>query len=250
MKTPKKIYTTILIILLASSSSLFSFGYNVNFELDAGLSNCLLGKQIQENKFVWDDFGNIPDYITAGGAITADLVLTQEFSVVGGIRFKNVQLNYLTSDGVEFGNGVIHLQYPVLQIPLMAKYSFAIHKTTEVIDSLDISAGVNISCILGDQTYKDSLTTDNRKFISPFVNVGVIARAAFAHRIGPGKAFAGLQADFDCIPQGYAIDGRAVNFGNVLSVSPFIGYTFILKEDKGLAKITEKNKRIKDIDVN
>lgn len=250
MKTPKKIYTTILIILLASCSSLFSFGYNVNFELDAGLSNCLLGKQIQENKFVWDDFGNIPDYITAGGAITADLVLTQEFSVVGGIRFKNVQLNYLTSDGVEFGNGVIHLQYPVLQIPLMAKYSFAIHKTTEVIDSLDISAGVNISCILGDQTYKDSLTTDNRKFISPFVNVGVIARAAFAHRIGPGKAFAGLQADFDCIPQGYAIDGRAVNFGNVLSVSPFIGYTFILKEDKGLAKITEKNKRIKDIDVN
>ena len=250
MKTPKKIYTSILIILLASCSSLFSFGYNVNFELDAGLSNCLLGKQIQENKFVWDDFGNIPDYITAGGAITADLVLTQEFSVVGGIRFKNVQLNYLTSDGVEFGNGVIHLQYPVLQIPLMAKYSFAIHKTTEVIDSLDISAGVNISCILGDQTYKDSLTTDNRKFISPFVNVGVIARAAFAHRIGPGKAFAGLQADFDCIPQGYAIDGRAVNFGNVLSVSPFIGYTFILKEDKGLAKITEKNKRIKDIDVN
>ena len=250
MKTPKKIYTSILIILLASCSSLFSFGYNVNFELDAGLSNCLLGKQIQENKFVWDDFGNIPDYITAGGAITADLVLTQEFSVVGGIRFKNVQLNYLTSDGVEFGNGVIHLQYPVLQIPLMAKYSFAIHKTTEVIDSLDISAGVNISCILGDQTYKDSLTTDNRKFISPFVNVGVIARAAFAHRIGPGKAFAGLQADFDCIPQGYAIDGRSVNFGNVLSVSPFIGYTFILKEDKGLAKITEKNKRIKDIDVN
>ena len=250
MKTPKKIYTTILIILLASCSSLFSFGYNVNFELDAGLSNCLLGKQIQENKFVWDDFGNIPDYITAGGAITADLVLTQEFSVVGGIRFKNVQLNYLTSDGVEFGNGVIHLQYPVLQIPLMAKYSFAIHKTTEVIDSLDISAGVNISCILGDQTYKDSLTTDNRKFISPFVNVGVIARAAFAHRIGPGKAFAGLQADFECIPQGYVIDGRAVNFGNVLSVSPFIGYTFILKEDKGLAKITEKNKRIKDIDVN
>ena len=250
MKTTKKIYTTIVIILLASCSSLFSFGYNVNFELDAGLSNCLLGKQIQENKFVWDDFGNIPDYITAGGAITADLVLTQEFSVVGGIRFKNVQLNYLTSDGVEFGNGVIHLQYPVLQIPLMAKYSFAIHKTTEVIDSLDISAGVNISCILGDQTYKDSLTTDNRKFISPFVNVGVIARAAFDHRIGPGKAFAGLQADFDCIPQGYAIDGRAVNFGNVLSVSPFIGYTFILKEDKGLAKITEKNKRIKDIDVN
>ena len=250
MKTPKKIYTSIVIILLASCSSLFAFGYNVNFELDAGLSNCLLGKQIQENKFVWDDFGNIPDYITAGGAITADLVLTQEFSVVGGIRFKNVQLNYLTSDGVEFGNGVIHLQYPVLQIPLMAKYSFAIHKTTEVIDSLDISAGVNISCILGDQTYKDSLTTDNRKFISPFINVGVIARAAFAHRIGPGKAFAGLQADFDCIPQGYAIDGRAVNFGNVLSVSPFIGYTFILKEDKGLAKITEKNKRIKDIDVN
>lgn len=250
MKTPKKIYTTIVIILLASCASLFAFGYNVNFELDAGLSNCLLGKQIQENKFVWDDFGNIPDYITAGGAITADLVLTQEFSVVGGIRFKNVQLNYLTSDGVEYGNGVIHLQYPVLQIPLMAKYSFAIHKTTEVIDSLDISAGVNISCILGDQTYKDSLTTDNRKFISPFVNVGVIARAAFAHRIGPGKAFAGLQADFDCIPQGYAIDGRAVNFGNVLSVSPFIGYTFILKEDKGLAKITEKNKRIKDIDVN
>ena len=250
MKTPKKIYTSIVIILLASCTSLFAFGYNVNFELDAGLSNCLLGKQIQENKFVWDDFGNIPDYITAGGAITADLVLTQEFSVVGGIRFKNVQLNYLTSDGVEYGNGVIHLQYPVLQIPLMAKYSFAIHKTTEVIDSLDISAGVNISCILGDQTYKDSLTTDNRKFISPFVNVGVIARAAFAHRIGPGKAFAGLQADFDCIPQGYAIDGRAVNFGNVLSVSPFIGYTFILKEDKGLAKITEKNKRIKDIDVN
>ena len=145
---------------------------------------------------------------------------------------------------------VINLEYPVLQIPLMAKYSFAINKTTEVIDSLDISGGINLTYISGDQTYKDSLTTDIGKFISPFVNVGVMARAAFSHRIGPGKAFAGLQADFDCIPQGYIIAGRDVNFGNVLSVSPFIGYTFILKEDKGLAKITEKNKRIKDIDVN
>ena len=246
----KKIYTTIVIILLASCSSLFAFGYNVSFELDAGNSNCLLGKQIQENKFFWDDFGNISAYITAGGAITAELVLTQEFSVVGGIRFKNVQLNYLTSEGEEYGNGVIHLKYPVIQIPLMAKYSFAIHKTTEVIDSLDISGGINISCILGEQTYIDSLTTDNRKFISPFVNIGVMVRSAFSHRIGPGKAFAGLQAEFDCLPQGYAIDRRDVNLGNVLSVSPFIGYTFILKEDKFLAKITEKNKRIKDIDVN
>ena len=52
------------------------------------------------------------------------------------------------------------------------------------------------------------------------------------------------------IPQGYSIGGRNVKFGNVLTASPVIGYTFLLKEDKGLAKITEKNKRIKDIDVN
>ena len=248
--TTKKIYTTFFITILASFSWMFAFGYNVNFELDAGLSNCFIGKQVQENKYVWDDLGNVPSYITAGGSITADLVLTQEFSAVAGIRFKNVQLNYITTDGVEYGNDVIHLEYPVLQIPLMAKYSFAINKTTEVIDSLDISGGINLTYISGDQTYKDSLTTDIGKFISPFVNVGVMARAAFSHRIGPGKAFAGLQADFDCIPQGYVIAGRDVIFGNVLSVSPFIGYSFILKEDKGLAKITEKNKRIKDIDVN
>lgn len=40
-----------------------------------------------------------------------------------------------------------------------------------------------------------------------------------------------------------------MSIGNILSFSPVLGYTFIIKEDKNLSKITEKNKRIKDISV-
>ena len=78
---------------------------------------------------------------------------------------------------------------------------------------------------------------------------GAIVKVTYSHKIGPGKFFCGISADINFIQQKYKISGYDVNIGNVLTVAPVIGYTFILKEDKGVAKITEKNKRIKDIDV-
>ena len=131
----------------------------------------------------------------------------------------------------------------------MVKYSFILKKTTSVISCLDLAGGVNISYIIGKQYYIDSVTTYMGNFISPVFNVGASVKAVFSHKIGPGKAFAGLRADMNFIPQNYTISSRKMNIGNILSISPVLGYTFIIKEDKNLSKITEKNKRIKDISV-
>lgn len=246
----KKIVIIVSVLIVISCHSLFAIGYNVNFELDAGISECLFGEQVKENKNFWQDIGNFGNFINAGGAVTVDLVFTHNLSAVTGIQFKSIQLNYEVIDGNEYGNDSIHLKYPVLQIPIMAKYRFILNKTTEIIDSIDVAAGINLSYIIAKQSYKDSLTTAMGNFISIPFNVGLSASAVFSHKIGIGKAYVGLKADMNFIPQGYSIGGRNVKFGNVLTASPVIGYTFLLKEDKGLAKITEKNKRIKDIDVN
>lgn len=240
--------------LLAICFMLFSFplsalGYNVNFEFDAGFSECLLSQQIQESRNFWQDFGHFGDYINAGGVISADIVISQNLSFELGIQFKNTQLNYSVKDGNLIANGNVKINYPVIQLPLMVKYSFILKKTTSVISSLDLAGGVNISYIIGKQYYIDSVTTYMGNFISPVFNVGASVKAVFSHKIGPGKAFAGLRADMNFIPQNYTISSRKMNIGNILSFSPVLGYTFIIKEDKGLSKITEKNKRIKDISV-
>lgn len=246
----KKILLLLPLLLGFSYSSLFAIGYNVNFELDAGISECLFGKQVKENKNFWQDIGNFGSYVNAGGAVTVDFVFTQNLSAVTGLQVKSIQLNYDTTDGNEYANGTIHLKYAVLQLPIMGKYKFIINKTTEVIDSIDVAAGINLSYVIAKQSYKDSLTTAVGNYISLPFNVGLSASAVFSHKIGPGRAFVGLKADMNFIPQGYSMGGHNVSFGNVLTASPVIGYTFLIKEDKGLAKITEKNKRIKDIDVN
>lgn len=237
------------VYLMLFSFPIFALGYNVNFEFDAGFSECLLSQQIQESRNFWQDFGHFGDYINAGGVISADIVISQNLSFELGMQFKNVQLNYSVADGNLIANGNVKINYPVIQLPLMVKYSFILKKTTSVISSLDLAGGVNISYIIGKQYYIDSVTTYMGNFISPVFNVGASVKAVFSHKIGPGKAFAGLRADMNFIPQNYTISSRKMNIGNILSISPVLGYTFIIKEDKNLSKITEKNKRIKDISV-
>lgn len=244
----KKI-SAFFIISFFSLYSVFSLGYNVNFELDAGIAECITGDQVKENKNFWEDFENVTDYINAGGMLSVDVVFKQNLSAMVGLEVKNNNLNYLTNDGNEYGNGIVKLNYQTIQLPVMIKYSFPLKKTTDVISSIDVAGGVNVSYILGRQSYKDNITNYVGNFIINPFNVGISARAAFSHKIGPGKAYAGLKTDINLLPQTYTISGRKVNYGRVIFVAPVIGYTFILKEDKGLAKITEKNKRIKDIDV-
>lgn len=244
----KKIFK-FLLFAISMNSSLFAIGYNVNLELAAGFSECLFGEEIEKNKNVWENFGNFENYINTDWELTADIVFKQNFSAVTGIQFKSVQLNYITKDGNAFGNDIVHIHYPSIKIPIMAKYDFVINKTTEVIDSICVAAGLNVSYIVGKQSYKDSLTNYVGDFISKPFNIGVSTKVTFSHKIGPGKAYAGIKSDMNFLPQGYKIGGKDVLYGNVFSVAPVIGYTFIIKEDKELAKITEKNKRIKDISV-
>ena len=131
--------------LLAICFMLFSFplsalGYNVNFEFDAGFSECLLSQQIQESRNFWQDFGHFGDYINAGGVISADIVISQNLSFELGIQFKNTQLNYSVKDGNLIANGNVKINYPVIQLPLMVKYSFILKKTTSVISRFCLAA--------------------------------------------------------------------------------------------------------------
>ena len=240
----------LLIFCSIISFPIFSVGYNVNFEFDAGISECFFGPQVKENRNFWQDFNNFSDYLTTSGAVSADIVINKDFSIITGLQFSHLQLNYFTIDGNEYGNDAVQLRYSILQIPVMAKHDFVIKKTTEIIDSIGLASGLNVSFVTGKQTYKDLVTDYVGNFISSPFNFGLSLKTTYSHKIGPGNVFMGIKADINLLSQKYTINGNSVNFGNVMSVYPVIGYTFILKKDRELAKITEKNKRIKDIDVN
>lgn len=245
----KKMKKHIFLIMILITTPLFSLGYNVNFELDAGITEALFSGQVQENKNFWNDIGKTGYYLNYGGAVIADVIFSENLSVQSGFQYKSLQVNYIISEDRVLGNGLTSLRYQIIQIPVLAKYKIVLKKSTEIIDSLDIAGGLNISCIIGNSSYKDEITTYVGNFISPFIDIGFTAKVTFSHKIGPGNAFIGLKGDINFIPQGYTISGRKMSFGNIATVAPVIGYTFVIKEDKRIAKITEKNKRIKDIDV-
>ena len=70
----KRFSFVITLVLLFSFKSLFAIGYNVNFELDAGIAECITGDQVKENKNFWEDFENVTDYINVGGMLSVDVV--------------------------------------------------------------------------------------------------------------------------------------------------------------------------------
>lgn len=241
-----KKYLSILFIITIFFP-IYSLGYNVNFELDAGFAGNLFSNQVEKNITAFENFDKISDFLNAGGTISGDVVVTQNISAEVGIQFQNVVLNYSTSK--EFGNGNIKLNYPVLKVPVLFKYTLPLSKTIDKENYLNLAMGINLSYVIGNQSYKDDITTYVGNFVSPKIDCGVTLKATFVQKFGPGKAYIGLRADMNVIPQGYKIGEKDFSYGNIFTVAPVIGYTFSIKEDKGLSKITEKNKRIKDIDV-
>lgn len=243
----KKTLTTLLIILFILP--LYSLGFDATLSLNAGVTECLGGSQVQKNQNLWDDASNLFDYINAGGLITTDIIFSENMSVETGFGFNKYNLHYTTQEEKVYGNGVIKLNCSIFQIPVLFKYTIPLKKTTETVNGINIAGGINLSYLFPNQTYTDDYTTFIGNFINPSFNVGFTLKATYSAKIGPGKVILGLKSDINFLQQKYAISGQEVNIGNVLSVSPMIGYTFTIKEDKSLSKITEKNKRIKDIDV-
>lgn len=239
----------IILIPLFLFSPTFAVGYNVNFGLNTGITECVGGENIQKNVNVWDADKHYFDYFNAGGYITTDFVLTHRFSLETGFSYKLLNLHYTTTEENFYGNDVCHINYSVIQMPVMAKYIFPIIKSAEIINSINLGAGLNVSYIVGKQVYSDSMTNYYGNFITPKFNIGAVLKATYSHKIGPGYAFIGLNSEIDFIPHSYSINERKVNIGNTLSINPVIGYKFIIYEDKNLAKITEKNKRIRDLVV-
>ena len=237
----------LVLFLLLLPVPLFSIGYNANIEFGAGVAESVGSDQIEHNKNLWDNFAEAANYLSFSGGISADIILSQSYGAEVGLKFKTINLNYVTQKN--YANDEVHLNFSVIQIPVLYKYSIPVVKTVDVVSALSIAGGINVSAITGSQTYSDSITRDNGKFITPIFDVGATVKVTYSHKIGPGKAFIGLNADVNFIPQSYKISGYDFSIGNIVTVSPVIGYTFIIQEDKGLAKITEKNKRIKDIDV-
>ena len=235
-----------LIFLLIPCSAI---GYNVNLGLNTGVTECVGGKTVQKNLNVWNVDKNYTDFLNAGGYLTADIVLSRQFFVELGLAYKMLNLHYITTDENLYANDVSHINYSVVQIPITANYIIPIQKSADIINGLNISAGINATVNIGKQVYSDTLTKFYGNFIAPQFNIGATVKANYIHKIGPGYAFVGLSSDINFIPNEYSIDGRKVNLGNIVTVAPVIGYKFIIYEDKNLAKITEKNKRIRDIDV-
>lgn len=238
-----------LCLFLFFISPCAAIGFNINFGLGSGMAECLGGSNVQENVNFWKDGKNFIDYTNPQAYITADIVFTELFTLETGVSFRTINLHYTTKENNLYGNGLCHVNYSAIQLPVLAKFVIPIKKTTELVNSINLSTGLNVSFNLEKQVYTDLLTNYYGKFLSPRVNVGASLQAVYSHKIGPGRAFAGIQTDINFIPMHYLLDTRQVNIGNVFSVSPVIGYSFIIIEDKHQSKITEKNKRIRDIDV-
>ena len=230
-------------------SPLYAIGYNVNFALDAGITECLGGNQIEQNLNVWDDVSNIGKYINYGGLLSADILFLKTQDIEVGLELKRVKLNYLTKEGNIYSNEATSVEFSVLKIPVLYKLSFPLSKTNNLVNSVDIGVGLCFSFIFGDQVYKDEITKDAGNFLYEPYNFGISFKATYTQKIGPGFAFIGLYGDFNFLPYKYATQNNITDIGRTLSISPTIGYTFKIKEDIYQSKITEKNKRIKDIDV-
>jgi hypothetical protein len=121
--------------------------------------------------------------------------------------------------------------------------------TTSVINSINVAFGPVLSFIAPNQSYKDDLTTNISNYISPSTNIGLELDLTYTHVLGPGKILVGIKTDYNLVQASYKISGKEVGIGSTFSFAPMIGYTFIIKEDKIQTKVTEKNKRIKDIAV-
>ena len=238
-----------LLLLILLFSPLYAIGYNVNFALDAGLAECLGGKQIEKNLNVWNAFSKAGKFVNYGGIISADILFLDNKDIEVGFELKRVNLNYLSKEGNIYSNGATSIGYSLFRIPILYKVSIPLSKTNDLINSVDIAAGFNASFIIGDETYKDEISADVGKFLYKPYNFGLTLKATYTQKIGPGVAFIGLYGDFNFLPYNYATQNNVVDIGNVMTISPIIGYTFKIKEDTYQSKIKEKSKRIKDIDV-
>lgn len=240
------IFITILFLLLLPLNSV---GYNANIALIPGISECFFGEQVESNKNVWDGVSKPVQYFSLGGRITVDFIFTQNIGLETGFEYKNTNLNFVTKNKNTYADGEVNLNYSVFQLPVLFRYSIPLKKSASVISSFNVAGGPTLSFICPNQSYKDEHTTSIQNFINPLVNVGMELDLTYSHVIGPGKIFLGIKTDYNFINSKYKIDGKDVCFGHAFSFAPVIGYTFIFKEDKHQSKVTEKNKRIKDIAV-
>ena len=66
-----------LILFSFLAFRIFAIGYNTNFELGAGLSECLFSDQIEQNKNFWNNFGKAGQYFTEFCGVSADIIFNQ-----------------------------------------------------------------------------------------------------------------------------------------------------------------------------
>ena len=71
--------------------SLVALGYNINFALLPGITECLGGDEIELNKNIWETNSQYGKYLTLGGRLSTDIVFSKKFSIETGIEYKNVE---------------------------------------------------------------------------------------------------------------------------------------------------------------
>lgn len=195
----------------------------------------------------WQDVVNIVNYVNFSTGTSEDIIFNQKIAIEAVIKYKMVNLNY-TSHKM-YATKPVHINFPIIQIPVLFKCSIPIRKTVSTVSAITFAGGINSSFVVGKQNYADSLSRDIGNFSSPKFDIGMTVEAIYSYKIGLDCLFLGIKADINILQQKYKISGHGFNIGNIVTVSPVLGYTFILREDKELEKINEKNKHIKDIDV-
>jgi len=129
----RSIFICTLIFFLIPCSAI---GYNVNLGFNSGITEYIGGKTVQKNVNVWDTQKNYFEYLNAGAYLTADVVLDQQFFVELGLAYRNFNLHYLTTDENQFANGICHINYSVIQVPVTANYIIPIQKSADIINGI------------------------------------------------------------------------------------------------------------------
>ena len=160
----------LIIFLFLLPLPLFSIGYNTNIELGVGIAESFGSEQIEHNRNIWNNFTDFGKYLNYCGGLSADVIFSQNAGAEVGVKYKMINLNYETQE--IYANDEVHLNFSIVQIPILFKYSIPILKTVDVISALNIAGGINGSIIVGNQIYVDSITRDNGNFISPFLILG------------------------------------------------------------------------------
>ena len=160
-----------------------------------------------------------------GFGILFEFYLIEAITLKTGIDVSYDCRRFKTKSSGAFDDGKTSLSYFRLTLPFLAKIPLFDNERKNILSAL---AGIDLSCIVGNQTYQDGWGVIMESFIYPLFNVSFVTGIECTLPMGPGKIDIGLRASFDLFEQKYEHNGETVNTGRFVRFVPTIGYTLPL----------------------